>query len=83
MGPSGVRADPAQCPYSPRMTDATPTSPSPRPTAPPTALTVREITEDDLDGWGRAYSKGNFVPYRTASLERRRGVFEPGRWLGA
>jgi hypothetical protein len=46
-------------------------------------LTVREITEDDLDGWGRAYSKGNFVPYRTASLERRRGVFEPGRWLGA
>lgn len=65
------------------MTDATITSNSPQPTVRPTALTVREITEDDLDGWGRAYSKGNFVPYRAASLERRRRVFEPGRWLGA
>ncbi|MCR0987415.1 MULTISPECIES: hypothetical protein [Streptomyces] len=61
------------------MTDATITSASPQ----PTTLTVREITEDDLDGWGRAYSKGNFAPYWAASLERRRRVFEPGRWLGA
>ncbi|MEU0064185.1 hypothetical protein [Streptomyces albidoflavus] len=63
------------------MTDATITSASPQPATSPATLTVREITEDDLDGWGRAYSKGNFAPYRAASLERRRRVFEPGRWV--
>ncbi|MFD4988054.1 GNAT family N-acetyltransferase [Streptomyces sp. NPDC058374] len=65
------------------MTDATITGEAPElpPPAPP--LTIREITEEDLDAWGRAYSKGNFVAYRPASLERRRRVFEPGRWLGA
>ncbi|MFC7468833.1 DUF5667 domain-containing protein [Actinomadura keratinilytica] len=81
VGPSGVCVGPARCPYPPRMTDATITSASPQPATSPATLTVREITEDDLDGWGRAYSKGNFAPYRAASLERRRRVFEPGRWV--
>ncbi|MGW0551462.1 GNAT family N-acetyltransferase [Streptomyces altiplanensis] len=47
------------------------------------SLTVREIAEAGLEEWGRAFSSGNFMPYRAESAERRKRVFEPGRWLGA
>ncbi len=43
------------------------------------ALTVREMAEAGLEGWGRAFGSGNFMPYRAESAERRKRVFEPGR----
>ncbi|WP_229758702.1 GNAT family N-acetyltransferase [Peterkaempfera bronchialis] len=46
-------------------------------------IDIREITEDELGGWGRALDLGFMRPDAAPAPEARRAVFDPGRSLGA
>jgi predicted acetyltransferase len=46
-------------------------------------LDVRFVREDELDNWGRAGAQGFLMPYRPDDSDWRKGMYEPGRLVGA